>query len=267
MHRNAFVLLLLFTAAAQPLAAQVPTSGRHGELRGVVVDNASGLPLPGVSINILDALQRSLHHTSTDGQGIFRVGSMIPGPFALRLVRSGYRTTTTPLWSIEAGELLEVEVRVDADAIVLAPLTIQAARRFVRPSPVLEDFRERAALGFGQFITRAEIERLRSGRVTDLLATVPGVHIERAGPGSHGVIYLGSSPQGRCPAKIYVDGRLLNRSLATGSDAGFTIDDAVDVSSLEGIEVYRGAAAIPAEFLTPEVQCGVVVLWTRRGDR
>ena len=71
-----------------------------------------------------------------------------------------------------------------------------------------------------------------------------------------------------CATQIFVDGFLLNRR--TGSSRGappidFRIDDVVSPSSIEGIEVYRGLSTVPAEFLNPDAECGVIAIWTRRG--
>jgi hypothetical protein len=268
MCRSALLLAAALLTAADALHAQVPDLRGRGELVGVVLDNATDQPVPGVRIEVIDDARRLLHSAETDERGFFRVTRMRPGPFMLRVNRMGYRANTTPLWSIAGNQVLQVEVRLDPDAIVLAPLAVTSSRRMVRPSPVLEGFRARASVGIGHFITRADIEQRQPSRVTDLLAAVPGVVLEAGGGrGSHRTVYMARGPQGRCAAQVYVDGMLLNRRLMTGRDAGFVIDDAVNPASVEGIEVYRGTAGIPAEFLTPEAQCGVVVIWTRRGDR
>jgi hypothetical protein len=41
--------------------------------------------------------------------------------------------------------------------------------------------------------------------------------------------------------------------------------DMIDTLSLEGVEVYQGAASIPGEFGGSTGQCGVILFWTRRG--
>jgi hypothetical protein len=266
MRGPALLLAILSAVAAAPLQGQIPDLRGRGELLGVVIDNTTEQPLAGVRVDIIDDARRLLHSTETDEYGHFRVSRMRPGPFMLRVARLGYRGSTTPVWSIMGGQVLQVEVRMDAEAIVLAPLAVTSSRRATRPSPVLEGFRDRLAIGLGHFITRADIERRNPARVTDLLATVPGVQLESGGRGNHSVVYMTRSTQGRCPAQVYVDGMLLNRRLITGRDAGFVIDDAVNPASIEGIEVYRGTAGMPAEFLSPEASCGVVVIWTRRGD-
>jgi hypothetical protein len=36
-------------------------------------------------------------------------------------------------------------------------------------------------------------------------------------------------------------------------------------ATLEGVEYYTGAAQIPAKYTRVNQECGVLVLWTRRG--
>jgi hypothetical protein len=261
MRGTALLLALVCTATAAPLQAQIPDLRGRGDLQGIVIDNATDAPLSGVRVDVIDDARRLLHSAETDEHGHFRIFRMRPGPFMLRVNRLGYRASTTPLWSIAGGQVLKVEVRMDVDAIVLAPLAVTSSRRATRPSPVLEGFRHRAAIGLGHFITRADVERRNPSRVTDLLASVPGIQLEGGGRGNQRVVYMARSMQGRCPAQVYVDGMLLNRR-----HASIAIDDAVNPASIEGIEVYGGLAGTPAEFLSPEASCGVVVIWTRRGD-
>ena len=45
----------------------------------------------------------------------------------------------------------------------------------------------------------------------------------------------------------------------------FRIDEVISPGSVEGIEVYRGLSTVPAEFLNPDAECGVIAIWTRRG--
>ena len=43
-----------------------------------------------------------------------------------------------------------------------------------------------------------------------------------------------------------------------------TIDDLVDPSDVEGIEVYAHSSSVPIQFSYGN-GCGVIVVWTRRG--
>ena len=59
-----------------------------------------------------------------------------------------------------------------------------------------------------------------------------------------------------CIMPIAVDGHL--------KEKGFAIDD-IPVTDVHGVEVYPGAASLPAEFgsMKPDGWCGLVVIWTR----
>jgi hypothetical protein len=59
--------------------------------------------------------------------------------------------------------------------------------------------------------------------------------------------------QATCTVALYVDGN----PYPNGS-----VDD-FPPGSLEGIEVYRSASEIPAEFRTRDSMCGLIALWTR----
>lgn len=55
---------------------------------------------------------------------------------------------------------------------------------------------------------------------------------------------------------VAVDGHLKEKS--------FTVDE-ISVTDVHGIEVYPGAASLPAEFgsIKPAGWCGFVMIWTR----
>jgi hypothetical protein len=41
----------------------------------------------------------------------------------------------------------------------------------------------------------------------------------------------------------------------------------LSVSDIYGVEVYRGASQVPAEFMDPLATCGVMAIWTKYGRR
>ena len=59
-----------------------------------------------------------------------------------------------------------------------------------------------------------------------------------------------------CVMPVAVDGHLKEKS--------FTVDE-ISVTDVHGIEVYPGAASLPAEFgsIKPDGWCGLVMIWTR----
>ena len=58
-----------------------------------------------------------------------------------------------------------------------------------------------------------------------------------------------------CPMLIYLDGILVSE--------GGAADMWVSPVEIGGVEVYKGAASLPAEFSGPNSRCGVVAIWTK----
>lgn len=62
---------------------------------------------------------------------------------------------------------------------------------------------------------------------------------------------------GNCPVLLYVDG-VPFEPLSTG-----TISAEIPPSTIEAVEVYSRASAVPGEFRGPGFECGVIVVWKR----
>lgn len=265
------VLLLVGIAGPTAVAAQIGAA--QGGLRGQVLDEETGEGVAGVEVTFLDARERARARVITDSLGLFRMSRVPAGPFALRTSRIGYADVTTPRWTLDRADTLIVEIRIAQDAVPLAPLEIVARAR-PAPSAVLDDFRWRMERGHGTYFGRAEIVQRNPGYITDLLRTVPGVRVVSTGRGRTDMhVEMGRALPGQgggaCPVQVFLDGQLVTPYIGRTRrtvDPGFAIDDLVSPSDLEGVEVYRGLSTVPAEFMTPEARCGVVALWTRRGD-
>lgn len=234
-------------------------------IRGRVIDESTAQPIPDVHVEFVDGRTRTAKSAVSDAEGNFLLSGVPSGFFRLRAARIGYARAVTPYWRIEPGEILTVTIRLHPDAVLLAPLEITARAR--SRSPVLSNFYQRLERRVGGvFITREEIERSNAGLVTDLLRMVPGVEIDGGG-GQHDrvvtmvrAIPVTSFANG-CPVQIYLDGILATR----GATDRVSLDELATPNVLEGIEVFRGLATVPPEFLSPEARCGVIALWTRRG--
>jgi hypothetical protein len=261
--------LLLFSAP--PLAAQTV-------LRGELVDEHTGRPISGARVRLLSADSRPLRGTLTDSLGHFSFPVRQAGAYRLHAERIGYRPTLTPHLRLAAGDTLQVEFRLAVNAVLLAPVEIVARSR-ARANPVLEGFYVRRQRGFGQFVSREEIEQRSPFYITDILGTVPGVRVAPGGRTGSRNVYMARSAHGDCPVQIYLDGALVNRPVAARrisdslrvsdqyANLEWTIDDMVSPSSVEGIEIYRGLSEVPAEFGGPNAHCGVIAVWTKRGTR
>ena len=39
----------------------------------------------------------------------------------------------------------------------------------------------------------------------------------------------------------------------------------MQIETIEAVEVFRGVSEMPPEFSAPDIRCGAVAIWTRRG--
>jgi hypothetical protein len=262
------VCLLAAAIAALPLAARpAPTQTL---VRGRLLDAASGAPIPRATVVLSANRGRWQSATQTDSAGAFEFGDVSPGPYRLRAGRVGYRDAAGQL-GLSADSLVQVELRMAVASVVLAPVTV-TSRSTRDVSPVLRGFYARMEHGAGRFITREEIEARHPVRVTDMLRNLPNLYATAPRMGASGSGLTQGSNADRCTVVFFVDGMQVNQPSTTGAGRwtprqDLAIDDYVQPEEVEGMEVYRGESDTPAEFSTRWVQCGTVVIWTRRGFR
>jgi hypothetical protein len=270
MRTNLFTALGLTLLLAAPAAGQVRIVGR-------VIDDVTERPLSDAVVVLRSHDGWFLSRTETGPSGTFefevkkRVAAV-----TMEVRRLSFQDNTTPVLRFDGRTFFQVEVRLDPEAILLAPLEVVAWSEVDR-SPLLDNFRRRLRTGHGLYITRAQVERRNPMAVTDLLRDVPGVTVTGSGSGLRPKVRTARSAQysalaGGCDTQIFVDGFLMNprvpgRSGGAWQPIDFRIDEAVTPSSVEGIEIYRGLSEVPAEFLTPDARCGVIAIWTKRGGR
>ena len=240
---------------AVPAAGQVRVVGR-------VIDDLTEMPLAQAQVRLLAPDGSTLSRTETSETGRFEFEVRRVRAIRITARRLSYTANTTPLLYFDGRRFFQVEVRLDPEAILLAPLEVVAWSQQVE-SPLLEAYRQRLKTGLGIYITREDVESRNPMYVTDLLREVPGVILTGSGSGLRRTVSMARSS---CATQIFLDGFPLNRRLASaGSPMDFRIDDVVVPSSIEGIEVYRGLSTVPPEFLSADADCGVIAIWTRRG--
>jgi hypothetical protein len=237
---------LLFVGAGPALSAQT--------IRGKVLEEGTNKPIPAATIVLLtDANTPAGKQATSDQAGAFVVTTNAPGVVRLRIEEPGYRAAVTPAVELQAGDDVAVMLHLEPDAIALAPIVVTANNPTNprRSLGKLAGFHERMKrYPAGRFITREEIEKQRPFRVTDLLRTVPGLQFVERG------LFSDVRSVNGCRPNVFLDG--LRFPLRTES-----IDQIVNPTELEGIEVYPHSADAPAEFQTATNPCGAIVLWTR----
>lgn len=245
--RHILPVFLLLLAAA-PVAGQVRVVGR-------VISEDTEIPLGAAEVTLRRPDGRILKRVETGDDGTFEFTVTKVSAVQIQAKRIGYKGNTTPLLHFDRHKYIQVEVRLATDAILLAPLEV-VIWSGVERSPLLDNYRFRKSVGLGTFITRQDIEKARPLKMTDMLRVVPGVIVEGSGAGFMSKIRIGRGSGHTCQTQIFLDGIRMPDPY---------LDELVAPGDVEGIEIYRGLATIPAEFLTPDAPCGVVAVWTRRG--
>jgi outer membrane cobalamin receptor len=140
------------------------------------------------------------------------------------------------------------------------------------------DAYSRVARATGDFFTRERIDSLHALDMKSLLQTIPGVHINDRGmtfqrceatlssvkiPGS--ISGASKEPEtsstSQAHIQVYIDGvRVTDYAGSYGDDAYLAIRYIIP-SSVQLVEVYRGVASIPGEFLNDA--CAVILIWTK----
>lgn len=245
------------------LAATPVTAQQQVRIVGRVIANDDERPLAYAEVQIRRADGSFITEVQTDSLGSFEF--VVTRVSAVRIFarRMGYKGANTPLLHFDNHRFIQVEVRMDSEAVLLAPLEVVVWSDVDR-SPLLDNFRQRRSQGMGIYITRQDVERRRPMYTSDLLRSIPGVELVGGGGGSRPKVALNRGLGMACATQIFVDGMLVNRR-SFGEINDFRLDDVVSPGSIEGIEIYRGLGSIPPEFLNADSQCGVIAVWTRRG--
>ena len=247
---NESVTLVSFLSRAESLLILLLAPGvllgqAVGGVRGVVHDSLGGV----VSSAHL-SIRGSGTATTSDSAGVFRLAGLAPGEAILEVRRLGYRPVSTPL-TITAGRELGVDVELAPVPEQLAP--VQVFRRAEAYESRLAGFNERKTKHVGYFVTREKLDRMNSSRFVDALREIPGVSLRTLRGGVATVSLRGA----RCAPMFYMDG--------FPATAGTMDLDMIDLSGVEGIEIYAGMSSIPAEFMTVVggERCGVIAVWSR----
>ena len=236
--------LLLLLVPVEVLCAQA--------LRGTVYDAATRQPIAGTAIQVSSGAGQS-RRVTTDSAGTFFLTMSSAGLYTIVATRIGYIQHRGDTVRIRDAESVRVEIELDRSAVPLRPVVVVE-----RISGLPDGFEQRRAAGFGRFLTRTDIEHRRGARTTDLLRGMAGIQLipARRGRGSGSVLMMRGTA-GLCAPSVWVDGLQL-------TDAGAMLDDLLNPSALEAVEVYNSTTNAPIQYRTGN--CGVLLFWTKRGQ-
>lgn len=247
------VIHLVFTVPALALGVMLPggtfaqqSPPLRGSISGQVVDQASRAPVGGAMVLFLG----TKHQTATDSGGRFSQGELGPGTYVLQVRAIGYGTGS---WVLHLGDGEAVESLFEMEQLeTLDPIAVVGTPGYTDRR--MEAFEERRTRGQGVFFTAEQIEGSHASTLLDMLRGIPGVRLSCRSQACDVQMTRGAKGTG-CTADWVVDG--LPASLS-GSPH-------IPIVGIIGIEIYRSASEAPAEFLKPDSQCGVIVLWTKTG--
>lgn len=226
----------------------LPGAGRDSTANfvGTVASRETGKPISGARV----AIRELSFGAITNEEGKFEVRDLPPGMFDVRVHYLGYTTNQRPV-RLEPGNVTRAVFLLERDVLEVADLKVTVKQRD-RIDP-MSDFKRRMERGFGEFITRREIEERNPQHTSDLFRTIPGLDVSPVQYGQANV-YMRRAGQ-KCRPVVFLDG-VLARNYAV---------DNLQPQSIEGIEVYRRASETPPQFTLSTERCGVLVIHTRTG--
>jgi len=248
----ASLVALMAASATRPAAAQA--------VRGRLIEAGTGQPISGASVILYTEDGQALLGKLTDAAGQFLIDAPGAGRFKLTAERIGYATVNGGPIEIVGTDTVDVVMRMGTEVIAIDGIEVVTEARDIHLER--SGFYERKRMGFGQFITRDEIEFRNPSRTSDLLRTIAGVQVvPRGGFGGGEPVLRGAiSGMGQCLPGIVLDGMTIRQ--AGSSEPPF--DELVNPFDIQAIEVYRGPSEVPAQFGGSQSACGMIVIWTRK---
>ena len=254
--KRTFPSLLLVIAALIPQQGNAQDQDRVAIVYGVLRDDATRAPIPGGAVTLLTNSGRMVVTVLSDSTGRFRLVTKSADEYRLKGERIGYKTGESPPFRLEPGEVLPMDFWLSTRAVLLAPLEVKVSpRQWIdrNKSPGLAPFFERMqwhGRTGGTFLTRDIVRDWDNSTVSAMLMSTAGAK----GDGNGGITL-----RQNCAPTYYLNGHPFRL------EANETIDQFFKPSDLEAVEVYKGAATLPAEFGGTMGNCAVV-LWTRRSS-
>lgn len=234
----------------QPIRLPLSDPSQPGELVGRIFDGTTRRPIVGADV----VLEEQGKRTVTNKHGYFSFGALPWGVYTLKVSNLGYGERT--LGVRVAGDLTQIaEIALSGEALELEGLNVTVQRRAALLD--IDGLIRRMSVGFGTVLTRDVMERRPNARVSDLLREVPGIEVNTRG-WQTSILVRGRS----CAPNVFVDGFPRMWDPSEGLD--FLLGN-----EIEAVEVYKGWAEIPGEFVMPgQIKpCMAVAIWTRRGER
>ena len=240
-HMRQHAPALLATLLAVALAPE--TGAAQATLRGHVIDSEFGQPLSGAVVRI----RQGPPPLTTDTLGVFEAQGLPAGDAEVTIELLGYATRVFRVPLPPSGEV-ERSFALDFTGHELPAVVVQA--RAERLMPRYTDFERRRQRGLGVFLRWDDLQKQGYNSVGDALRTVRGVRIQCNQQTFECSAVMARTPQ--CQPTWWIDGVEVR-----------SFNENTPIRDIYGIEIYRGAGDIPAEYAGSDAACGVIVMWTK----
>ncbi len=225
------------------LGTRAPAQSRlSGTLDGFVSDTALR-PLASATVSVLGTSVR----VTTGSNGRFRIVDLPAGSYFIVVRRIGYAPLSAVIRIVDR-DTLRSSFALRGVATALDTVVVSERSAGMR----LSEFEGRRRLGFGHFLTEAEIGKRNAVYVGDLIRMIPSVVVSKKGFDQFAV-----STRDGCAFRVFVDG--VRMPYPTN------LADLPRPVEIAGIEVYSGPATIPPMYAALSGGCGVILLWTKGG--
>jgi hypothetical protein len=261
----------LAAGSIQPLHAQAI-------IRGTLYDDATGSPIRGTVMLVDPASDAPVVHVVSDslGQFLLQAGD---GTYQLAAVRDGYGSVLSAPIPLVNGERMTIRLPMahDGDPVhkigVLEHIrpNLSQQRASTYSHETMRGFDARRTVGEGLQYDRSQLERSNAQTLGEFLQNVPGLSVDNPEHASGvqmsrsaNMGITGAAPGTVCHVGWFVDGHRMDlpgQSLDAVTDG---LGD-MQLDALEGLEIFRGLSEMPSEFAAPDLRCGAIAIWTRRG--
>lgn len=238
-------------AASQDVVLRLHVASvENGRLVGTVTDALSNAPVTAAAVSLRGRSQE----IQTNRQGGFILSEVPVGAYELSVRHLGY-APLRHMVNVARGATTDIQIGLVPAPLEMEPLVATAVRlRRLEIKGFYERKRWGELLGLGAFYTVADIERRNPWLISDMI--MQEASIRRACRlGSRTCRLYTTRIGSRCLMNVYLDGILIGEE----GEADMWVSP-VEVG---GVEVYKGAASLPAEFTGPGSRCGVVAIWTK----
>ena len=315
---------VVFTGSAAIVDIRVPTAAQvaatlctgarlgpgAGMIVGTVYARGDSVPYTGATVaaewtdvtlrdehGVIGSKQGRRIEARTDARGTYRIcGVPVNTALTLHAFTDSARSAARE-FRLADGRFARLDLTIDTStehgivdrsiilhhAVTLDSVVVSASR-----AAALREFEENRRRGFGSFLTREDLAKQGSKRLSDILAQVRGVNVlhgnvrsylvgKRMTPAPCGPksppacfevygFYVPDADerldgmQTACYTQVYLDEALMNRGDPTPpADINAFLPE-----QIEAIEYYADQSAVPARYVGSQARCGVLIIHSRR---